>query len=280
MSVSDGNELYELTEKGLAFRRELLRQMKPSHIHGWDWSVPEFAEALEWLKGHPHVVRRSVFLSDSPGKEVWQLTVPEHYGGKKVVFKSYLRPTGMMKIFELSPACVEACNYAVLSGIGIASAKVLACGESRSWGSVTTSFIVTEYLPDTIDGSALMPGGFLWDDQEMRMTFARNALDLLAVAHRCRFFHRAFHPHKILIAKDGTEDKQQLTLIDVASGGLKRHGNVKRDIVKDLYTLFTDLRLSSDEIKRLCQHYLQENPEANAKFDVQSLWKALCRFEP
>lgn len=251
--------------------------MHASRIHSWEWCVPEFRDALRWMQGHPHEIRRSTYLSDTPGKEVWRIVIPERYGVFEVVFKKYLVQAGFFEAFEESMAVHEARNYKVLTEFGIPTAHVLACGETRSLGRVMTSFIVTEYIGNTIDGSSLMPGGNLWEDQNMRMAFARSTMDWLSIAHRHRFFHNACHPHKILISTDSTEDEPKLMLIDLAQAAYKKHGNIQRKIAADLVSFFVDLRLSSDEIKCLCAYYLDSNPDCG--FTLETLWQALIKAE-
>lgn len=254
--------------------RNSLSHMNASRIHSWEWCIPEFGEGLEWIKTHPHEIsKKSPYLSDTPGKEVWRVMIPDRYGAYEVVYKKYLIQAGFFDAFEESIALKEARNYKILSQLGIPVARVLACGEKRSLGRVNDAFIITEYLHNSIDGSTLMPGGNLWENSSMRSAFARKTIDWLTIAHRHLFFHNACHPYKILISTDSPEDNPDIMLIDVAQAAYKKHGDIKRKIAEDLVTFFCDLRLSTEEIKMLCGYYLSNNPDCG--FSVESLWQAL-----
>lgn len=258
--------------------KEFLGEAKPSRFRSWRWVRKDFGEALDWIMGHPHDVRRGIYMSDTPGKEVWRLTVPSRFGGKEYVLKTYLFPKTFWDTFEESEALKEARNYAALEGIGVPAARVMACGETRLLGKVKESFIITGYIADTVDGSALMPGGYLWDKTDIRMAFSQKTLAILAHTHQCGFLHQDFHPRKLLIGNVENPDELTVTLIDVANGLYKARGSANMlSVAKDLFTFFVDMRLSADEIRLLCGYYLEHNPHCG--FTPDSLWKMLKSLE-
>lgn len=265
----------ELTESAHRRLKRVFSELRASRTRSWRWCVSGFEEGLEWLLKHPHDVHCGVYMSDTPGKEVWHLALPKRFGPLEVVYKMYLQPMSLWDMFEESDALRESRNYAVLESLGVRTAEVLACGEQRSLGTVVHSFIVTRFIPDTINGSWFMPGGVYGEDADMRMAFSRKTLETIALTHQCRFFHNALHPHKILVRMaDGTADSMELTFIDVTSAGFRpKHGGYMLAIARDLLTLFVDLRLSSDEIKLLCAYYIELNPTSG--FTPDSLWRML-----
>ena len=273
----DNTVTRELTETSLVRSRDFMKSLHSSRFRTWRWSVESFDAGLDWLLKHPHDVRNGIYMSDTPGKEVWRMTMPSRYGGREIVFKSYLQPKTFWDTIEESESLLEARNYVVLESMHVPAAHVLACGETRALGRVTQSFIVTEYLAGTLDGSALMPGGHLWERNDLRMAFSRKTLEIIAKTHQCRFFHNAFHPYKILVSNIEDADAMSVTLIDVANAGFRPRGSNMLAIANDLLTFFVDLRLSSDEIKLLCGSYLEFNP--NCGYTPQSLWKMLTSLE-
>ncbi len=271
-------ETKKLIANGQERQRELLKTMAPNRFITWHWTAEGFESAADWIKAHPHEVRSGIYLSDSPSKEVWRITVPPRHGDYEVVIKTYHRETfSWLRLFDRSNAVTEALNYATLDGLGIPVAETLACGEIRKFGKLKSSFIITRYIDNTIDGSSLMPGGSLADQDEFRIAFSKKALEIIARAHACGFSHTSFHPNKILISKNSTIDSQDLTLIDVAHGGFKNTMSMRAAIAIDLATFFIDMRLATEEIKLLCAYYLDFNPFCG--FTVDTLWEALIAVD-
>lgn len=267
----------ELTLNAQQHLKKVMADLHASRTHSWTWCTPDFADGLEWLLKHPHDIHCGEYLSDTPGKEVWHLALPKRLNNAEIVYKTYLQPKSFWDMFEPSEAFRETRNYAILESLGVRTAEILACGEYRSWGTVKQSFVVTKYIPDTISGAWLMPGGVYGEDRDLRMAFSRKTLETIALTHQCRFFHNALHPHKILFRLPGDSqdyDTLKLTFIDVTSAGFRpAHGGYMLAIAKDLLSLFVDLRLSSDEIKLLCAYYIELNPASG--FSPDSLWKML-----
>lgn len=264
----------ELIETSHAQYRAMLKQMAPKRFRSWDWASEEFTEGADWILKHPHEIRSGVYLSDTPSKEVWRITIPNGLGDCEVVIKYYLEPVpSWTSIGNRSIAVNEALNYAALDGLGIPVAKLLACGEVRKFGKLESSYIVTRFIDNSIDGSALMPTGYLAEDIPLKMAFCRKALEIIARAHVCGFVHSAFHPNKILLDKNASFDSQKLTLIDVTRGGFNKALSMRAAIAIDLATFFIDLRLDANDIENLCDHYLQFNTTSG--FTPESLWEAI-----
>ncbi len=268
----------ELIETSHAQYRAMLKQMAPNRFKSWRWASEEFIEGAEWIHKHPHEIRTGIYLSDTPNKEVWRITIPNGISDCEVVIKYYLESTpSWTSIGNRSIAVNEALNYAALEGLGIPVAKLLACGEERKFGKLESSFIVTRFISNSIDGSALMPTGYLAEDIPLKLAFCRKALEIIARAHVCGFVHSAFHPNKILMDKNAPFDAQKLTLIDITRGGFNKALSMRAAIAIDLATFFIDLRLDAQNIEDLCDYYLKFNTTCG--FSAESLWEAIIAVD-
>lgn len=276
MDTSSNSDFIELNRRGRQRIVTYRQEIKASRIHSWEWSADGFYPAMRWLLTHPHDVRHGRFLSDTSGREVWRLTTPARYGGQDIVMKTYITPKGFQETFAPSEAVIEATNYAVLNELGISTAKVLACGENRSLGCVRSSFIVTEFIGNTYDGTTLMPGGALWESNDIRMKFSEEAFNVLARIHACKLFHKSFHPHKMLITKTEHVKDLAISLIDVTAAKFQNTG-ILTGIAEDILTFVVDMRLTAEEIQQLCKYYLLKNPTCH--LSPQALWERLLKQE-
>ena len=277
MDTLSASATKELVETSHVQYHALLKKMAPSRFHSWDWASDDFTDGAAWIRKHPHEVRAGLYLSDTPNKEVWRITIPEIHGGGEVVIKYYLEATpSWFGLGRRSIAVNEVLNYATLEGLGIPVAKPLACGEVRHFGRLKSSYIVTRFINNSIDGSALMPTGYLTEEKELKLAFARKALEIIARAHVCGFVHSAFHPYKILMDKDDPCNSQ-LTLIDITKGGFNKTLSMRAASAIDLATFFIDLRLDAENIENLCDHYLKFNTTSG--FTPESLWEAIVAVD-
>lgn len=271
-------EAHELIKTSRRQYRALLKDMAPSRFVSWDWHSPDFKEGAKWLLEHPHEIRAGIYLSDTPNKEVWKLTVPQEHEEHEVVIKFYQEPDlSWFNLWKRSIAVKETLNYATLEGLGIPVAKPLACGEVRKFGKLQSSYIVTRFIDNVIDGSMLMPTGYLAENKKLKISFCKKTLEIIARAHICGFMHSEFHPHKILLTKDNSSDSFNLVLIDVAHGGFNKTLSMRAAIAIDLATFFIDLRLDAEDIENLCEHYLKFNTSCG--FTPESLWEAIISVD-
>ena len=186
MDTLSASATKELVEASHVQYHALLKKMAPSRFHSWDWASDEFKEGAEWIRNHPHEIHTGLYLSDTPNKEVWRITIPDNHGGGEVVIKIYTEPTlSWFSVGKRSIAVQEILNYAAMEGLGIPVAKPLSCGEVRRLGRLKSSYIVTRFINNSIDGSALMPTGYLTEDKVLKMAFCRKALEIIARAHVC-----------------------------------------------------------------------------------------------
>lgn len=276
--VKNENSTQKLTRLGRAKLKEQNHIMDMSRVSSWHWSHEDFSAAMNLILERPKIIRKGEYLSDTPGKEVWRFTLPKGLGSTTIIYKyyDYTRFSYWERIHK-SLAVREALNFAALKEIGIPVSDVLACGENRHVGFLRGAFIISKCINDSFDGSLLTPSGNMWERTKLRMGFCRNAMEQIARAHQCGCYHSAFRAHKILFPKDCDENNPALTWIDVANCQFFPNIPMKLVIPKDLVRLFVDLRMSSTEIKELCEHYLNFNP--NCGFTVTTLWNAMVNLK-
>ncbi|MDD4098343.1 MAG: lipopolysaccharide kinase InaA family protein [Lentisphaeria bacterium] len=274
MSEIHPNDTKRMNRHGRSCRAEQFQAMRPSRLFAWQWATPAFARGLQWLQENPAEIRRGQYLSDTPGKEVWRLLVPEYLGGTDVLYKYYLTgPDFTENLGARSPAADEAANFKALGSLDIPVPEVLACGEVRRWGVLTGGYIVTQFMPNTVDASILIPGKDWWERSALRRGFCRKCMEHIGKAHACGCYHSSFHAHKILIDKDSPEDDPQLYWLDVSRCQFKPKIPMHKAIARDLVTLFIDIRPSAVEIKDFCAHYLKIN--TCTSYTVDTLWEAM-----
>ena len=183
-----------------------------------NWSTPDFAEGLEYLRRNPALFDRRHLLSDHNGKQVWHIQLPPEYGGRNVVYKSCSTPKSGRYWFQLSQAAREHRNYQLLYRLGIPAARILAIGESRRLFDLKSFFIVTEFIPGARDGRDFMCGGNLREDAARRRQFWERNMPYLAQIHRRGFLHKAFHPRNILWRENAAISATILQLACVDEG--------------------------------------------------------------
>ena len=268
-----------LSHKARHARRAQMKRMKTSRWKDWIWAAEGYEEAVDWLLSHPKSIRKGTYLSYSSFKEVWRYTLPAGFGGETIIYKFFdYNRESLESRLKLSMATNEALNSAALREIGVSVAEVLACGENRHIGFLNGAFIITRCVLDSLDGSVLMPRGTLRDRENLRYGFAKNAMEGIAKAHLGGCFHSDFRAQKLLFPMDCDEDNPQVTWIDVAKCQFSPDISMRRAILLDLVRFFVDLRLSTAEIKKLCNHYLQFNP--NCGYSVPTLWEAMTELKP
>ena len=255
-------------------RSEIIRLIKPSCVQSWHWSNSGFEEAAAWLRTHPHEIRHGLYMSDTPGKEVWHVSIPSKLGGFEIVMTSYVNAKSFWDMFTLSEAWNEVRNSVVMKSLGIPTPKILACGEERSWGKVSSSYVVSEYIPASLSGKVLMPGGQLREEKQLRRAFSMKAMELIARAHKCHFYHHDFRPGKMLMAENSTVDDMRLTMIDMYLADFRMpFASDRLLLADDLLAFFVDMRPTTKEIKELCEYYLYFN--SGCGYTVESLWNKL-----
>lgn len=115
--------------------KEQAKIMSISLINPWHWADDSFRDPLDWLINHPRNIKRGTYLSNTPGKEVWQYTLPKGFGNLSIIYKYYdYTRFSPLKRFGYSLAVREAQNFAAFKAIGIPVSEILACGENKHCG--------------------------------------------------------------------------------------------------------------------------------------------------
>ena len=277
MSDSKNNEEKTPFDSAQSAREKALGVLNPSWLGNWKWSMPSFAEALDWLLTHPAQLRRGEYISSTPDKEVWHFQLSEAFGSTQIVYRKidgYKLP--LASRLGMSPSLKEALNFAVFSSIGIQTPDVLACGESRVLGVLRSSFIISRYIKHSYSGEKLMPVGALRENTNLRMGFCKNLLRNLAKMHQAGYSNKGFHPRNILFPKQSYEKNPQLIWVgaeNIERVSLKKIHSI---IPLDLVHIFVALRLSTNEIKELCDFYISCNQDC--EYTEQALWDAMVRL--
>lgn len=244
---------------------------KAKFFSSWSASLPEFQPVLDELRRNPPArAAEAGLINVSSGKYVWRLRL----GGFDFAYKSqdgkkpwryWLRPSLPLR---------ETRNYQRFAALGLPVPRVLAVGDTRKFFQLRESFIITEFIPDTKDGRALMPGGAAHADAGLRRQFAARALAMLATLHQAEIFHKAFHPRNILWRPGAAGP--ELFLIDIARCRGMSPAARQWETVFDLHTFFKDMRFSRQETSELLAAY--RDARAAAPWTAEELRNALFTF--
>ncbi|MBR6241860.1 MAG: hypothetical protein IKQ82_10450, partial [Lentisphaeria bacterium] len=226
-----------------------------------NWCASGFEEALEYLKRHDELRNEATLLTNSSGKLVWCIPLPDEFGGGSVAWKFCEGKTPWRYIINLSHPAREWRNYRAISGLGIPCGEVLAFGEERKYGwKLENSFIVTRFIEGTRNGCDFMPGGPRRDDVAMRKRFCTLIAPEIAKMHRHGFYHKALHARNILWRGD-TPETMEIFFIDVARCRIRFGFALPWVIRFDLYTPLRDLELPTDESLEFLRLYHENYPD-------------------
>ena len=251
--------------------RQPLRFLYPAN-----WVKPGFEQALTYLKQHPELRGENNLLSNSAGKWVWKIQLPEEFGGGAVAWKFCEGKVPRRYIINLSHPAREWRNYQAIERLGIPAGQVLAFGETRKYHwKLVESFIVTKFIEGTRDGRDFMPGGKLRQDVAMRRRFCALLAPKIAIMHRHLFFHKALHPRNILYSGD-TPETMKIYFIDVARCRIRLGFAMPYVVLFDLYTPLLDLQLPTEESLEFLRIYHESFPEC--PFSLSGLEKRLRKY--
>lgn len=240
-----------------------------------NWCAEGFGGQLDYLLRHAELRVDDRKLSDRAGKRVWRIDLPAELGGAAVVYKFCDGKAPWRYVLNLSHPAREWRNFQVLYSLGVPAPEVLAYGETRRWGIIRDSFIVTRFLEGTRDGRDFMPGGRLRDDVAMRRRFCALVAPHLAKLHRHGFFHKALHPRNVLYRGE-TPETMEVFFVDVARCRIRFGCLMKPAILFDLYTPLRDLELPAEEGRAFLAKYLENFPDP--PFTQEQLEAKLRRY--
>ena len=138
-----------------------------------------------------------------------------------------------------------------LARMGFPVPELLAVGETRSFRSLKSSFLVSSFI-ESRDGRDFRPDGIHADDEALKMRFCREHLKLLAKLHNLGFLHRNFTPFNLLYRQDG--DTLHSWWIDLATCR-RAYGITSRDIAGEIFKLLKFFRLSDEQRRELVSTY-------------------------
>ena len=224
-----------------------------------NWCAKGFEEDLAWIQAHPEARNAGNMLTDSSGKQVWRVELPDGRGTVAYKYCEGKAPTRY--ILHLSHPGREWRNYQAIARMEIPAGEVLAFGETRRhhW-HLKNSFIITRFIEGTRNGCDFMPGGKLRDDEAMRRRFCELIAPHIATMHKHGFFHKALHARNILYRGD-TPETMEVFFIDVARCKTRFQWTMKWFLLFDLYTPLNDLKLPADESRAFLKIYRDSFPE-------------------
>ena len=228
------------------------------YLYPANWCTDGFEEDLAWIQAHPEARNEGNLLTDSSGKQVWRIELPDGRGS--VAYKLCGEKSFNRYILHLSHPGREWRNYQAIRRMGIPAGEALAFGETRKLWRLTSSFIITRFIENTRNGCDFMPGGALRDNSAMRRQFCELIAPQIATMHKHGFFHKALHPRNILYCGD-TPETMEIFFIDVARCKMRFSWRMPRVILFDLYTPLNDLKLPADESRAFLDAYRRNFPD-------------------
>ena len=247
------------------------------YLYPANWCAPGFEDALEYLKQHDELRNEANLLTNSAGKLVWRIPLPDEFGGGSVAWKLCEGKIPRRYIINLSHPAREWRNYQAIARLGVPSGQVLAFGEERKYHwKLENSFIVTRFIEDSSNGCDFMPGGRRRDDRSLRERFCELVAPEIAKMHRRGFFHKALHPRNILYRGD-TPETMEIYFIDVARCRIRFGVQLPRVILFDLYTPLNDLKLPADESRAFLAAYHKGIPDC--PFALDELERRLTHYK-
>lgn len=226
--------------------------------HSWHWLRTDFAEEFRQL------LADGADRDDSGNEILWntkhKYTVKiRTSAGRDVALKRYRKLRFFPYVHHRTPVVAEALNYQRFLDLGLPMAQLLAVGDTRHFFRPVTSFIVTEFAANCLDGRPFSPGGELEHETAWRDEFTRRNFALLAKVHDAGIWHRGFTPANELwrksAAPDASGDQLEIVWIDVAGCRKISASLLRQKIPDDFVNFLRFYRFSPEEIRSFLQVY-------------------------
>ena len=239
-----------------------------------NWCAQGFEEDLAWIRQHPEARNTGNLLTDSSGKQVWRVELPDGRG--TVAYKHCEGKCPQRYILHLSHPAREWRNYEAIRRLGLPAGETLAFGETRKhhW-KLEQSFIITRFIENTSNGCDFMPGGKQRDNVAMRRRFCELLAPEIVKLHSHGFFHKALHARNILY-RGNTPETMEIFFIDVARCRMRFSWQMRGVILFDLQTPLRDLALPGEESRAFLEAYHANYPDC--PFTVAELVQKLSHF--
>jgi tRNA A-37 threonylcarbamoyl transferase component Bud32 len=196
-------------------------------------------------------------VSGSPHSRCFRVELGD---GEVVYFKRYVYPPKRWFEFMFRPgkAAVEAWAYSTLKQLGIPTLEVVAFGETRVFGSLTSSFIVTREVSNTQDLSRYGPE--VWyhlpeiERKRVYQEVSGRLIEQMQSAHDAGFFHHDLKWRNILLQK--RDDGLMPVWIDAPRASrmrLRRHRGIVVDM-SGLARIAITLLSKYDRMRFVCKY--------------------------
>ena len=199
--------------------------------------------------------------------------------GHSVFFKRYTYPQKKQSRYWMraSKAQVEMFGYQQLRKLEIPTLKVIAFGESRSFGRLKAAYIITEGIDGSMDLQQFAREVWLKlakpERSQIYLKLRTQLFEQLNRAHQAKFFHQDLHWRNILVSQN--EGEYKTTWIDCPRAAYRNLPiNAKHGQMVDLSCLGRRSLdyLSRSERYRALSVYLQMN---NQGWTIRSLFKEI-----
>lgn len=157
-------------------------------------------------------------------------------GNRSIYFKRYTYPKSKQSRYWMraSKAQVEIFGYRQLKIIGVPTLKVIAFGESRSYGRLRAAYIITQGINRSMDLQQFAREVWFPMPKQQRsklyLQLRQQIFDQLQRAHERNFYHQDLHWRNILVTNDNGH--YQTTWIDCPRAAFRklpfsaRHGQM------------------------------------------------------
>ena len=233
------------------------------------WSVSRLSHSWHWLRTDFAEEFRQILTDgadrDGSGNEILWNTKHKYTlkirtaAGRDVALKRYRKLRFFPYAHHRSPMVAEALNYQRFLDLGLPMAQLLAVGDTRHFFRPVTSFIVTEFAANCLDGRVFYPDGELEHETALRDEFIRCNFALLAKVHDAGICHGGFTPANELwrrrSAPDADGNQLEIVWIDVAKCRRLPAPLLRRKIPVDFVNFLRFFRFSPEEIRGFLQVY-------------------------
>ena len=244
-----------------------------SLFHAWRWIRSDFAGEFQKL------TEEGADRPDSGNPIIWRTRhkytlLIRTCTGRPVAFKRHHTLRMLPYLYYFVPTTREALNYQRLQQLGLPMAKVLAAGTVRHFFRPKSSFLVTEFEENTLDGRAFCPGGEMEHEAAWRDEFCRQNFRMIAKLHDAGYVHRNFTPANELWRKRETPDSSgnqlEIIWIDVASCRHLPGLLLRKAIPDDLAKFLRFFQFEPEKYREFLQTYC--NSATVKRFEPQKLF--------